>query len=216
LLGLSRYALGDGDGATVELKEALRLQPTLFSAELDSGLHAMERGDWVSAQKSFYRLVEAEPHHADALCLLGAACLERDRPADAKRYLAEALKVNVGYIEAKKRLALVHYREGDYAEAERLITEAIELHQDYPDLYKILGDIRNKRGEFQAAKEAYKESLALNPDYANAVFGMVIAMRRDGNGHEADEMLRDFIRLHPSNLMARTLLTVEKMKMSDT
>ena len=48
-----------------------------------------------------------------------------------------------------------------------------------------------------------------------AVFGLVIAMRRDGNGREADQILRDFIALHPSSLMARTLLTVEKMRMTD-
>ncbi len=35
----------------------------LFSAELDSGLQAMERGDWVNAQKSFYRLAQWLLHY---------------------------------------------------------------------------------------------------------------------------------------------------------
>ena len=89
------------------------------------------------------------------------------------------------------------------------------MHQDYPDLHKILGDIRLERGELQSARDAYQESLALNNNYADAVFGLVVALRRDGNGRDADTLLRGFISRHPSNLLARTLLTVEKMKLPD-
>ncbi len=134
---------------------------------------------------------------------------------EAKKFLGESLEIDGDFVESKKKLALVHYRERNYTEAERLILDAIELHQDYPDLHKILGDIRLERGEPQSARDAYQESLALNNDYADAVFGFVVALRRDGNGRDADALLRGFISRHPSNLLARSLLTVEKMKLPD-
>ena len=96
------------------------------------------------------------------------------------------------------------------------MTQACELHRDYPDLHKILGDIYLAKGELSAARTAYQEGLSLNGDYGDAMFGLVVAMRREGQGREADDLLRGFIKRHPTNTMARTLLTVEKMKMPDT
>jgi tetratricopeptide (TPR) repeat protein len=215
LLGLTLYGLADEDGATEELKTALRLQPALFPAERDAGFHAMKRGDWKDAEKRFARLVSETPRHADALCMLGAACLEMDRIDDAKRFLSESLELNGDYIEARKKLALVHDREGAYETAERLVSEAIELNQNYPDLHKIRGDIRLKMGDLKAAVESYRQGLAINPEYADAVFGLVIAHRRDGDGREGDRILKEYIERHPSDLMARTLLTVEKIKLPD-
>jgi tetratricopeptide (TPR) repeat protein len=217
LLGLVLHAVGDEDGAAGELKQALRIQPNLFAAGMDAGLHAMYERKWEDAERIFQHLAESQPQpqHADVLCMLGAACLESGRLEDARRHLSEALELNPDFVEARKRLALVHYREGDYGAAERLIADAADGHRDYPDLRKILGDIHLKKGELAPAEDAYRESLNLNPDYADAVFGMVIALRREGRGREADRILRSFVERHPANLVARTLLTVDKMKLPD-
>jgi tetratricopeptide (TPR) repeat protein len=215
LLGLTLHGLGDEEGATTELKTALQLQPAMFPAERDAGLHAMQRRDWRDAEQRFARLVKEAPRHADALCMLGSACLELDRAEEAKRFLTESLELNAQYTEARKKLALVYCNENDFEAADKLISEAIELNQNYPDLHKIRGDIRLKSGDLKGALESYQNSLSINPDYADAVFGLVIALRRDGNGREGDRLLKDYIERYPSDLMARTLLTVEKMKLPD-
>jgi tetratricopeptide (TPR) repeat protein len=131
------------------------------------------------------------------------------------RTLEAALEANPGYTEARKYLALAYHRRGDAQRAEALLNETIELHQDYPDLHKILGDVRLAMGRLESAKEAYRQSLALNPHYSDAVCSYVIALRRDGNGRQADEILGAYIERHPADLLARTLLTVEKMKLPD-
>jgi cytochrome c-type biogenesis protein CcmH/NrfG len=71
------------------------------------------------------------------------------------------------------------------------------------------------RGEAGAARAAYTQAASLNPDYAEAVFGLVIALRREGRGREADQSLRKFIANHPENIMARTLLTVDSMPVGE-
>jgi cytochrome c-type biogenesis protein CcmH/NrfG len=155
------------------------------------------------------------PRQADAWCFLGTALLETGRSDEAKEALRLSLELNPEYVEAKKFLALAHYRSNDARESERLLNEAIELHQDYPDLHKILGDVRMSMGEIDGAKRAYSESLALNPHYSDALCAYVVALRREGNGREADAMLSEFVERHPTDLLARTLLTVEKMKLPD-
>ena len=68
-----------------------------------------------------------------------------------------------------------------------------------------------KKGDTVAARAAYTRAADINPDYAEAVFGLVIALRKEGKGRDADGVLRRFITHHPANVMARTLLTVDKI-----
>ena len=47
------------------------------------------------------------------------------------------------------------------------------------------------------------------------VFGLVIALRREGRGREADATLRRYLVRHPEDVMARTLLMVDKIPIPD-
>jgi hypothetical protein len=47
------------------------------------------------------------------------------------------------------------------------------------------------------------------------VFGLVIALRREGRGRDADGTLRRFVARHPEDVMARTLLMVDKIPIPD-
>lgn len=215
MLGLALHAIGRDEDASRSLQKALAIRPDLVAADMDSAVHSMAQGDWDDAVERLTRISTLAEPPADALCLLGASLLESDRVDEAIAQLEAALTVNPDYVEAKKFLALAHQRAGDHARAEHLISEALELHQDYPDLHKILGDIRLERGEAEAARRSYGQSLALNPHYSDALCACVIALRREGNGAEADAMLREFLSRHPGDTLARMLLTETKMKLPD-
>ena len=47
------------------------------------------------------------------------------------------------------------------------------------------------------------------------MFGLVIALRREGRGRDADGTLRRFVARHPEDVMARTLLMVDKIPIPD-
>ena len=70
-------------------------------------------------------------------------------------------------------------------------------------------------GDANGARTSYSQAASINPDYADAVFGLVIALRRDGRGRDADATLRRFVARHPEDVMARTLLTVDKIPIPD-
>jgi tetratricopeptide (TPR) repeat protein len=125
------------------------------------------------------------------------------------------VRINPAYTDARKKLALVHYRRGDFERAQAEVAAASKSSPDFADLYKIRGDILMHRGETGQARAAYTEATSINPDYAEATFGLVIALRKEGRGREADQALRRFIVNHPADVMARTLLTVDKIPIPD-
>jgi Tfp pilus assembly protein PilF len=123
--------------------------------------------------------------------------------------------LNPAYTDARKKLALVHYQRGDLDRAITEVDAALETSPRYPDLHKVRGDIMTRKGDIAAARAAYTRATDINPDYAEALYGLVVTLRREGKGREADEELRRFIVHHPANAMARTLLTVDKISLTE-
>jgi cytochrome c-type biogenesis protein CcmH/NrfG len=95
------------------------------------------------------------------------------------------------------------------------VDAALETSPRYPDLHKVRGDIMVRKGDITAARAAYTRAADINPDYAEAVFGLVVTLRREGKGRAADEELRRFITHHPADAMARILLTVDRISVAE-
>jgi cytochrome c-type biogenesis protein CcmH/NrfG len=94
------------------------------------------------------------------------------------------------------------------------LNAARKASPDYADLHKIHGDLLMHRGEAGAARAAYTQAASLNPDYAEAVFGMVIALRREGRDAKRTNHYGSLLPT-PENIMARTLLTVDSMPVGE-
>ena len=193
------------------LDRALGLKPDMFAVRLERGLYALRDERWSDAAAEFEAVLASAPRHADARCLLGTALAAMGRKDAAARCFEEALAINPDYVDALKKLAHLDYQNGDYAAAERHVSAALVGHPDYADLHKIRGDVRMRAGDLDGARASYAEAATINPDYAGAVFGLVITLRREGRGREADAALRHFVARHPEDVMARTLLTVDKI-----
>gem|GEM_PF-3629237 len=125
------------------------------------------------------------------------------------------MEINPEYLDAKKKLGLLHFRKSEPVKAESMIREALELHQDYADLHKILGDILLTKGDYHGASEAYQASLDVNDHFTEAALGLVISLRREGSGDQADNILNNFINKNPDNLLARAFMTHDKAGLDD-
>ena len=204
------------------MKRCIELMQKSVALDDSSGEAHAGLGYWLVLARQYDNAVAEgergmalEPNSAGVLQNYAAILTFVGRREEAIPLFREALRLNPAYTDARKKLALVHFQHGDLDRAMAELDTALETSPGYPDLHKIRGDILAHRGDAGGARVAYDRAASINPDYAEAIFGLVIALRREGRGREADQTLRRFISNHPDHVMARTLLTVDKIPVGE-
>lgn len=80
------------------------------------------------------------------------------RHEEAATLLERALRIEPGHPVLWQNLAVVRYRQGDYAQAEQLALRSNALGRDYPDLrvnnWELIAVARELRGDVDSAREA--------------------------------------------------------------
>ena len=94
--------------------------------------------------------------------------LLRDRPAEAERAIARALRWRPRHAEAHRVAAEIHLRHGRKAEALAAAGRAVEYRPDWHEHWHFLGMVRRRCGDLDGAAEAQQRTLALAPDHLGA------------------------------------------------
>jgi hypothetical protein len=85
-----------------------------------------------AAERTFTRLVELEPGHADAWCMLGVATRDQGRFEEATQHFARALALDPALSEAHFNLGLAQFELGRLSEASACFTRCVELRRGAP------------------------------------------------------------------------------------
>ena len=128
-----------------------------------------------------------------------------DLTAAAESY-REALRLDVGYVEAHKNLGRLHEKEGDLAAAERRYRTALSLRRRYPEVRASLGNVLANRGKLPAAVRELERAIAGEPQNAEARQKLGVVYGRLGDLRRAAEHLEEAVRLQPEVAMAHNNL----------
>lgn len=127
---------------------------------------AYERlGQLSQAEKTFRRLLQANPSNASALNYLGYTFADRgENLQEAKELVEKAVSLDPfsgAYLDS---LGWVHFRLGDLDLAEKYLTEAATLEPFDPTVHEHLGDLYRAQGDMVKAEKAYRKALDLEPE----------------------------------------------------
>ena len=123
-LPLTVYAAGGGGGggASMPSDSAPSYDPV---AEYQKGLAALQASKFGEAKRAFDRVLSVAPRDANTAYMAGLASDGLDKPKEAKRYYAKALKNDKAHVDARRGLALALVKLGEREEAQAEL-EALE------------------------------------------------------------------------------------------
>jgi Flp pilus assembly protein TadD len=118
------------------------------------------------------------------------------RPADARRYLLQALKDNPdAYLITS--LGLAYDLEGSTEDAERSYRQAMEWDARYFSPHLYLGKLELRRRHTEEAIGHLHRALELAPQDYDVVYNLALAYRQTGRTEEAARFQSRATALHP-------------------
>jgi Flp pilus assembly protein TadD len=156
-----------------------------------------QTGNWPQAEQLCRRLVQAEPDHADAWFLLGAAWLAQGRVAEAQAGLEQAVRLKPDHARAHDCLGIVLARQGKLQEATACFRQAVQLRPDLAEPHSNLGAVLAEQRRLDEAVASYRQALRLRPHYGEALHNLGYALVEQGRLEEALEVCRQALALKP-------------------
>jgi tetratricopeptide (TPR) repeat protein len=160
-LGVTQSALGRGDEALAELKEAVRLAPEFPDAWRALADHLDAVGDEAGASGARARFLKAATR--DPRLTAAAAALCENRIPEAEALLRAHLKEHPTDIAAIRMLAEVAARLERYTDAENLLARCLELAPGFAAARRNYATVLHRQYKDVAALEQVEQLLASDP-----------------------------------------------------
>jgi len=197
VVGSALYWMGDYEAAVTELRKAIQIEPKqpVTHALLSRSLRALGRDDEARSV-----LEEGLKYARGPSALFADIGFERLDDVELE-FLVGALQEEIAITpedpENHNVLSLVLARVGAHDEALEAVRTALELRPKAPHIMDSLGTVHLYRGELDDAIQAYRDAIELQPDYGVYHYNLSLALRRRGDGEEADAALAEARRLVP-------------------
>lgn len=174
------------------------------------GLRHHQAGDLPQAEQLYRQVLASDPHHGEALQLLGLLALQSGRPAAGIEYLRQVLRLDPNCAEAHFNLGSALRVQGQTDEAIASYQQALALRASDARTHANLGHALRERGRFPEAIDHYKISLRLDPNQARVHRNLGALFGEQGLLVEAETYFRSAVQLDPNDVkthlaLARTL-----------
>jgi len=201
----------DVDAAIKDFKEALRRDPTFFSAWQDLGVAYMKLKRWGDAVETFAEFARLRPDAVDAAYLHALALFNAGRVEDSEGEARRALRINAGAAEAHTLLGVIlASRPASNAEAAEALSQAAALNPKSFDAHFYLGRVlyamKDHAGAVRELRAAAALDTRLDPQSPFGLVGQGALFVKQGKLDEAVAALKRAATLDPRNFEARLAL----------
>ena len=151
---------------------------------------AYESGDLISAHADYRAILELQPHHGDALHILGVITRELGRAVEGAELVREAIHHDPRNAAYHNTLGNFLVEEGRFETALECFRRAIELHPNHAEAHNNLANLMQQLGGHDEAIEAYRRAIACRPEFAEAHYNLgqiLLLLARYGAGWQQYE-----------------------------
>jgi len=150
-----------------------------------------------TAEEYFARAYELDGdiQTAYSLALLAEAA---ENLAAAKQWYGKILEKRPDFVEASKRLAIIHLKEGDTDRALEALQKVEDIYQDV-NFYRIKGQAYADRNDFAKAIEILNEAVKSNPAEVKLYIDLALAYDKNKDKKSAEEVIESGLKLFPED-----------------
>ena len=164
--------------------------PPIAVAGLRRAVASIQRNDVAGAEEALSQVLQAAPHDAGALQLLGDIRRTQNRLAEAEELYRLSLASHPAQAQVYYRLGLLSHTLGRQREALDLFQEAARLKPNDADAHLALGLVHYDLKEFAEAEKHLNRTLRLQPNHIPARQSLGALLNDMGRPKEAERILR--------------------------
>jgi len=165
--------------------------------DLQEAVRLFQAGQFGHAEVSCRRILQAHPHHADALHVLGLIAWRSGKHRRAIDAITQAIAGRPQAPRFHNSLGVVFKSYGDLQAAAAAFRRAIELTPNYPEALTNLGNVLRDLGQLEEAEAAHRRALELAPRYAEGHSNLATVLSRRGRPDEAIVACQTALELRP-------------------
>lgn len=201
---LVRYHLArkEPQKALAIANEAVNANPDNPAALDLLGSVQMAIDDKASATSTFTRLAQKTDQSPDALLRLALAQVSANKLADARTTLQQALKIKPDHQPSLDALIRLEMKDNKPEKSMQIARQAQVQLPKSPLGFEREGDIHLYQKHPELAVKSYEKALAISAD-PNGLVKLHRAQTLAGNTLAADQILNDWIKQHPADLVVR-------------
>ncbi len=167
--GDTLYQKGDIDGAIMEFKAALLLDPSNVNVHNSLGVCYGVLGDYVKALEEFEETIRIDPEEAMALYNVGLANMLMDNRDKALEYFLDADRKEEDIFEVAFQIGRLYLEMGKQEQGKKNLEKAIRLNPDSGIALRYLGECCVAMNLTDEAISAYKKAIRQNPNDAESL-----------------------------------------------
>jgi tetratricopeptide (TPR) repeat protein len=184
------------------------VQPDNARAHIGLGAAYYNRGDLAAAMPHYEESRRLEPRAGQIYYDLGLVMDKLDRPEEAAKYFAQAVKLVPAFAPAQAELGDELIRQGRMEEAIQHLQIAVTSAPDLTAARNSLGRALAGAGRMAEAIAIYETALKGNPGFADLHFNLALALVSAGRADAAFAQYTEAVRLKPAHAEARLNLGI--------
>lgn len=170
---------------------------------LATAMSAHQGGRLVEAESAYRRVLRREPANVDALHYLGVLLYHNRQKQAGVDSVRRSLALDPGNPHAWNNLGNMLTVNGDLPGAREAFGSATRLDEGMHAAWYNLGVVHRRLRDADACIECFRRAVALRPDYEAAYESLGMLYYRIGNTALAHAAYRDWLRVSPTNPVAR-------------
>jgi len=168
-----------------------------IAAWLQEALTLHRRADYAAAERLYRRVLQRQPHHFDALHLLGVAARQRGDPHGAIEFISQAIAVDPAQAAAYCNLGAALQDIGDSAAALIQFERALAIRPGYALAHNNRGNALRNLARYAEALQSYQDALRHQADHAEAAYNCGTVLHRLERFDDAVESYDWALRVKP-------------------
>ena len=192
-LSLLQRETGDLAGALATAERALAASPEDQGAASALASHLNDAGRFRESADLLEPYAGRPEPSLDVLLTRGAALASLGRPAEALAAFERVRDLVPTHAMALVNIGTVHLMARDYPRARQALEAALERSPRLARAHNALGVVEAETGHPDAAIVRWRETVRLDPRDFDALFNLVLLLRKEGRIAEARECLRRFV-----------------------